>query len=218
MQSTFHANVGIPLLRKTVFVSRPGRVQHLISPASVRKYTSTNRLLHGDGMVVRCVVASALNDDTTPRAQEGDIVTIHWSCLNEQGEVLETSKTADEPTTFEVGAGDIVGNQLFEAFDEAVRGLSVGESLGIKADGGEWKEELLFQVPRDHPEVQRMEGRYKNQGGVQKGLLAELSNGGLALVIECTDDLVTLDANSMMAGKTLVFELELLNIDRPTVV
>jgi FKBP-type peptidyl-prolyl cis-trans isomerase 2 len=147
-------------------------------------------------------------------AQEGDIVTIHWSCLNDQGEVIDSSKTAGEPTTFEVGAGDIVGNQLFEAFDEAVRGLSPGETIGIKADGGPWQEELLFKVPREHPEIQRMEGRYKNQGGVQEGLIAELSNGGLALVVECTDDVVTLDANSMMAGKTLLFELELLHVER----
>ena len=66
------------------------------------------------------------------RAVEGDIVTVHWKCLNEQGEVLESSKASDEPTTFEVGAGDIVGNQLFEAFDEAVRGLAVNETIGIK--------------------------------------------------------------------------------------
>lgn len=65
-------------------------------------------------------------------AQEGDVVTVHWACMNEQGEVLESSRTAGEPTTFQVGAGDIVGNQLFEAFDEAVRGLSVGETIGIK--------------------------------------------------------------------------------------
>lgn len=159
-------------------------------------------------------VLAASEDIAPQQAREGDIVTIHWSCLNDKGEILETSKTAEEPTTFEVGAGDIVGNQLFEAFDEAVRGLSVGESIGIKADGGEWKEELVFKVPRDHPEIQRMEGRYKNQGGVQEGLIAELSNGGLALVMECSDDIITLDANSMMAGKTLLFELELLHIER----
>ena len=163
--------------------------------------------------------ASSQNDTPPPpeeslTAQEGDIVTIHWSCLNDQGEVIDSSKATGEPTTFEVGAGDIVGNQLFEAFDEAVRGLSPGETIGIKADGGPWQEELLFKVPRDHPEIQRMEGRYKNQGGVQEGLIAELSNGGLALVVECTDDVVTLDANSMMAGKTLLFELELLHIER----
>lgn len=53
-----------------------------------------------------------------------------------------------------------------------------------------------------------------SQGGVHEGLIAELSNGGLALVVECTDDVVTLDANSMMAGKTLLFEIELLNIEK----
>ncbi len=52
-----------------------------------------------------------------------------------------------------------------------------------------------------------------SQGGVHEGLIAELSNGGLALVVECTD-VVTLDANSMMAGKTLLFEIELLNIEK----
>lgn len=66
------------------------------------------------------------------RVVEGDIVTVHWKCLNDQGEVLDSSEASDEATTFEVGAGDIVGNQLFEAFDQAVRGLAVGETIGIK--------------------------------------------------------------------------------------
>lgn len=83
-------------------------------------------------------------------ATEGDIVTVHWKCFSEEGEVgvpvtpaltdrgclppgwsqrciavtlppvsrsvqlLESSEQAEEPTTFEVGAGDIVGNRLFE--------------------------------------------------------------------------------------------------------
>ena len=66
------------------------------------------------------------------RVVEGDIVTVHWKCLNDQGEVLDSSEASDEATTFEVGAGDVVGNQLFEAFDQAVRGLAVGETIGIK--------------------------------------------------------------------------------------
>ena len=63
---------------------------------------------------------------------EGDIVTVHWKCINDAGEVLESTRASDEPTSFEVGAGDIVGNRLFEAFDEAVRGLAKGDSIGIK--------------------------------------------------------------------------------------
>jgi hypothetical protein len=30
-------------------------------------------------------------------------------------------------------------------------------------------------VPRDHPEVQRLEGRYKNQGGLRPELVVELA-------------------------------------------
>ena len=66
------------------------------------------------------------------RAVEGDVVTVHWACMNENGEVLESSRASDEPTTFEVGTGDIVGNKLFEAFDEVVRGMALGEQVALK--------------------------------------------------------------------------------------
>lgn len=117
----------------------------------------------------------------------------------------------------------------------------------------------MFKVPRNHPEIERLEGRYKkyvvwssvlfladsressrlcinsynsyvskavyfydyvwlwcSQGGVHKGLLAELSNGALALVVECDDDAVTLDTNNMMAGKSLLFEIELVALEKQT--
>lgn len=150
------------------------------------------------------------------KAEVGDTVTVHWSILDDQGDVVESSRSTGEPTTFEVGAGDIVGNELFEAFDEAVRGLTVGETIGIKADGPAWTEELMFNVPMDHPEIERMNGRYKNQGGCKEGLLAELSNGGMAVVVKVDEEagMVVLDANSMMSGKSMIFELELLDIAR----
>jgi hypothetical protein len=37
----------------------------------------------------------------------------------------------------------------------------VGEKVEIELSGGDWRPELLFAVPRDHPEVERLEGRYK---------------------------------------------------------
>lgn len=33
--------------------------------------------------------------------------------------------------------------------------------LALQISGGDWKQELLFTVPRDHPEIERLEGRYK---------------------------------------------------------
>jgi hypothetical protein len=50
---------------------------------------------------------------------------------------------------------------LLQAFDGALRGLAVGESVELQISGGEWQKDLLFVVPRDHPEIERLEGRYK---------------------------------------------------------
>lgn len=95
-------------------------------------------------------------------AVEGDIVTIHFAAKTPDGDVIETTRAGDgEPLTFEIGAGDVMGNPIFKAFDGAVRGLGVGEAVELEMSGGDWRPELLFEVPRDHPEVERLEGRYK---------------------------------------------------------
>ncbi len=44
--------------------------------------------------------------------------------------------------------------------------------------------------------------------------MVELSNGGMAVCLDVNDQEVVLDANNMMAGKSLVFELEILAIER----
>lgn len=170
---------------------------------------------------VRLPVVSAAGESDYPAespivAVEGDLVTVHWDCIGEEGEILESSRSSEEPATFEIGAGDVVGNNLYQAFDEAVRGLAVGDSVKIKAQGGEWKKDLLFVVPRDHEEVGRLENRYKNQGGLMPNQVVQLSNGGMAVVVETDDEKVILDANSMLAGKTLTFHLEMLSIERGT--
>ena len=44
-------------------------------------------------------------------------------------------------------------------------GLHAWKSLSspnrAQAEGGEWKEELLFVVPREHEEMMRLENRYQ---------------------------------------------------------
>ena len=39
----------------------------------------------------------------------------------------------------------------------------------MQAEGGEWREELMFRVPRDHQEITRLEGRYKRWVGCRRG-------------------------------------------------
>lgn len=145
-------------------------------------------------------------------AVEGDTVTVHYKSMNPKGEIVETSDS-NEPLTFEVGAGEVFGNKMFQAFDAGVRGLHIGEKTYLEASGGEWNKDLLFNVPRQHEEVQRLEGRYKNVGGLKEGLVVELTNGSNAMILDVKDDVVQLDANNMMAGQILMFELELVSIE-----
>lgn len=50
-------------------------------------------------------------------------------------------------------------------------------------------------------------------GGLAKDLVVELANGGRAVVLELTDSMVRLDANSFVAGRRINFEIELLRIE-----
>ena len=56
--------------------------------------------------------------------------------------------------------------------------------------------------------------RCRSLGGLREGLVVELSNGGMAVVVKEDAEGVVLDANSMLAGKTLLFELELVGLER----
>ena len=89
----------------------------------------------------------------------------------------------------------------------------MGDVAEVSVSGEEWNPELLFEVPLEHPEIQRLERRYKSQGGVREGAVVELQNSGKAFVLEKNDSTVKLDANSEFAGKNLVFCLELMSVD-----
>ena len=111
-----------------------------------------------------------------------------------------------------MGAGDVFGNPLYAAFDELVRGLAPGESTSLAAQGEAWSPDKCWKVPGDHPEIERLQGRYKNVGGLAAGLVVELANGARAVVAAVDGDGVTIDANDMLAGRSRVFELELVSI------
>ncbi|KAK9814319.1 hypothetical protein WJX72_004010 [[Myrmecia] bisecta] len=148
-------------------------------------------------------------------AMEGDVVGLeYW--VREQGQVPQLSESQPEAVSFEVGAGEATGNPLFQAFDEAVRGMELGQSTSFQASGGEWDSNLLFNVPRPHDEIQRLERRYHSAGGLREGMLVELANGGMALICKLTDAEVVLDANNMLAGRTLTFDMRLVSIEAST--
>ena len=78
----------------------------------------------------------------------------------------------------------------------------------------DWNKELVFSVPREHAEVQRLEGKFRSSGGLNEGMIVELANGQQAQVVKLAPDVVILDANHAMAGRKLNFDVELIDLEK----
>lgn len=136
------------------------------------------------------------------QVKNGDTVRVHYTGRLDDGQVFDSSEGGD-PLEFKVGAGEVIAG-----FDEAVRGMEVGDRKTVEiAPGeayGERREQLVAQVPRESMELDS-----PPEAGMS--LLMQLPDGNQipVTVTDVTDDQVTLDANHPLAGQKLTFDVEL---------
>jgi peptidylprolyl isomerase len=137
--------------------------------------------------------------------RDGDAITVHYTGHLESGEIFDSSQ-GRSPLAFTVGTG-----QLVKGFDHAVLGMAVGEKKTVTllpADAyGDRKDDLFVDLRKKHiPEGMDLE----------VGMVVELSDGGQnvipALVQEIHDEFVRMDLNHYLAGKVLVFDIEIVSI------
>lgn len=135
-------------------------------------------------------------------AKEGDTVSVHYTGTLESGEQFDSSRERQEPLTFVLGAGAVV-----PGFEKAVRGMVLEErKKAVLTPGdayGERTEELVITVPRD---------RAPTEMALDVGQKVPLTNGAVATVLAVSEEEIKLDANHALAGKTLVFDLQLMEI------
>ncbi len=138
-------------------------------------------------------------------AEKGNTVKIHYTGTLTDGSVFDSSSGHD-PLEFEIGSG-----QVIVGFEEAVIGMSVGESKDVTIPAekayGPYQDELVIKAPRDRipPDLDPQVGQKLQMGGTGGELI-------LVNIIEVTDEHVTLDANPPLAGKDLNFQIELMEI------
>ena len=139
------------------------------------------------------------------QVKEGDIVKVHYTGKLANGEQFDSS-VGREPLEFTVGAG-----QMIKGFDAALPGMGVGDKKTINIPAaeayGERNEDAVIRFPKENvPEDMKLE----------KGMSLQLSNEHgqpfPVVVTELLDDVVVLDANHFLAGKELVFDIELVEI------
>ncbi|MCP5104376.1 MAG: peptidylprolyl isomerase [bacterium] len=139
------------------------------------------------------------------KAKDGDKVKVNYSGKFKEGTVFDSSE-GSEPLEFQLGQG-----QLIPGFEKTVIGMAPGESrtVDIPSDQayGPYREELTQQVPRKQlPEDMELQVGQRLQIGPDEGQ---------PMVVEITavsDTAVTLDGNHPLAGKDLVFDIELVEI------
>ncbi|MCD6353297.1 MAG: peptidylprolyl isomerase [Proteobacteria bacterium] len=139
------------------------------------------------------------------KAKTGDRVKVHYTGRMENGTEFETSKET-APREFAIGSGF-----YFAGFEEAIIGLRIGDTKKVTLPPekayGPWFEELTVRVKKsDIPEDINPVVGEKFKVWRPDGNLMPLT------ITEITENIVTLDANHPLAGKTLIYDIELIDI------
>jgi peptidylprolyl isomerase len=138
-------------------------------------------------------------------AKAGDTVQVHYTGKFDDGSVFDSSAGRD-PLEFTVGSG-----QVIPGFEQAVEGMAVGQTKTVTIPAaeayGDRVAEAVLQVPREQlpPDLEPEVGQQlvmQSRDGRQIPIV----------VVEVTEDSITIDANHPLAGRDLTFEIELVAV------
>ncbi|MCP4570233.1 MAG: peptidylprolyl isomerase [FCB group bacterium] len=139
------------------------------------------------------------------QAKNGDSVKVHYTGKLEDGTVFDSSKDR-QPLEFKLGAGNVI-----PGFDSGITGMAIGDSktVTIPPDQayGEVRKDLLVEVDKgEFPKDIKPEIGQELQVQQPDGTPVSVT------IVDVQDEKVTLDANHPLAGKTLIFDIELVEI------
>jgi FKBP-type peptidyl-prolyl cis-trans isomerase SlpA len=138
------------------------------------------------------------------KIEKDSLVSVHYTGRLEDGQIFDSSiETGREPLQAKLGQG-----QLIKGFENGLIGMSIGETKTIEIEPteayGELNEMYITEIPLDMipPNVE-----------VGAMLQASGPNGNFNVVVkEIKETTVVLDANHPLAGKKLIFDLEVVDI------
>ncbi len=151
----------------------------------------------------------------------GDAVVIEYTGRTDDGTVIDTSleTVAEEsglaearpdgeydPLTVEIGAGEVI-----EGLERALLGLEDGDSPTVTippADAyGEWRDEHVHEY--DAGEFAELAGGQP----VEAGDFVQTEDGAFAEIVHVDDEVVRVDFNHGLAGETLEFDIEIVEVN-----
>jgi FKBP-type peptidyl-prolyl cis-trans isomerase 2 len=139
------------------------------------------------------------------RVESNSAVSVNYTGKLEDGTIFDSSLVEGrEPLNVTLGQG-----QLIKGFENGLLGMTVGESKSIEIESedayGEYLDYLVQEVP-----LSQMPGDVE----IGTQLFSQTEMGPVNFVVkEIKNDSVILDANHPLAGKKLVFDLKLIDLN-----
>ncbi|MDX1491485.1 MAG: peptidylprolyl isomerase [Pseudohongiellaceae bacterium] len=140
--------------------------------------------------------------------EKHSVVNIHYTLKNDAGEVLDSSEGGN-PLTYLHGA-----HGLIPGLESELDGKKVGDSFNAVVPPeqayGEVNPELVHEVDRS---------MFRGVDKIEPGMVftAQSEQGQQNITVSAVDgDKVTVDGNHPMAGKTLHFDVEVVDIREAT--
>jgi peptidylprolyl isomerase len=156
-------------------------------------------------LMANMLVTGCAGREGLKMANDGDSVSVHYTGKLEDGTVFDSSLER-EPLEFTLGEGTLI-----PGFEEAVRGMHVGQSKTVTIPPeeayGPYLDEMVLVIEREQlpPELNPAVGQ-QLQMQQQDGRVI------VVLVTDISETTITVDANHSLAGKDLIFDIELLEI------
>jgi FKBP-type peptidyl-prolyl cis-trans isomerase SlyD len=132
------------------------------------------------------------------------VVEFHYKLSDEQGELIESSFES-EPVAILQGYKNMI-----EGVENALEGKGLGDKFSVTVAPeqayGERQEEALQRVP-----VKHLQGAKRWQPGMVATVHTEQGQRQVT-VVKVGKFMITVDINHPLAGKTLNFDIEVLNV------
>jgi len=135
-------------------------------------------------------------------AEPGDRVRVHYTGRFPDGTVFDSSEGRD-PLEFEVGSGEII-----PGLDKAVLAMSEGQTETVTVEPAE------AYGPREEALVHEIDRSQLPDGATEGAALEAQVDGQKAIlwITEIGETKATVDANHPLAGKPLVFDVEVVEV------
>lgn len=139
-------------------------------------------------------------------AQQGQAVKIHYTGRLDDGTVFDTSD-GREPLAFTLGSGMVIAG-----FDAGVTNMAIGQkktvNIACNDAYGPVNPDMLLEFPKE-----QLPADMPHQVGTMLQMSDDQGHVHQVILVEIKDTTVIIDANHALAGKNLIFDLELISID-----